>query len=138
MKKVSVVIPAYNEEASIGSTLRAIRERILCQELIVVDDGSVDDTAQLARQWADLVISTPQNRGKGAALQQGWQHASGDVVMLLDGDLRESAAEAAHLLSPVVAGTCDMSVAVLPPPPKSRPGLGKGLGSSWDTHTYRL
>lgn len=128
MKKVSVVIPAYNEEASIGSTLRAIRERILCQELIVVDDGSEDDTAQLARQWADLVISTPQNRGKGAALQQGWQHASGDVVMLLDGDLRESAAEAAHLLTPVITGTCDMSVAVLPPPrQKAGLGLAKGL-----------
>ncbi|WP_312108733.1 glycosyltransferase family 2 protein [Brevibacillus reuszeri] len=128
MKKVSVVIPAYNEEASISSTLQAIRERTLCHELIVIDDGSVDDTASLARKWADLVITAPKNRGKGAALQEGWQHVRGDIVMLLDSDLRESAAEAEHLLEPVIEGACDMAIAVLPPPrKKAGMGLAKGL-----------
>ncbi|MGG1663924.1 glycosyltransferase family 2 protein [Brevibacillus sp. NRS-1366] len=128
MKKVSVIVPAFNEEEAIVATLRAIRERTFCHELIVVDDGSEDETARLAKEWADTVISTPQNRGKGAAVQAGWQHASGDVVMLLDSDLRESAAEAAHLLSPVIDGACDMAVAVLPPPQKKAGmGLAKGL-----------
>ncbi|KQL49200.1 glycosyltransferase [Brevibacillus choshinensis] len=128
MKKVSVVIPAYNEVDAIGATLRAIRERFFCQELIVVDDGSVDGTGELAKKWADLVVQFPVNRGKGTALQTGWQLAKGDVVMLLDGDLRESAAEAAHLLSPVLDGACDMAVAVLPPPrTKAGMGLAKGL-----------
>lgn len=128
MKKVSVVIPAYNEGEAIGATLRAIRERLACQELIVVDDGSVDGTGDLAQQWADLVVRLPVNRGKGTALQTGWQHAKGDVVMLLDGDLRESAGEAVQLLSPVLAETCDMAVAVLPPPrAKAGMGLAKGL-----------
>lgn len=128
MKKVSVVIPAYNEVDAIGATLRAIRERFICQELIVVDDGSVDGTGELAKKWADLVVRFPVNRGKGTALQTGWQLAKGDVVMLLDGDLRESAAEAAHLLSPVLDDVCDMAVAVLPPPrTKAGMGLAKGL-----------
>ncbi len=128
MKKVSVVIPAYNEGDAIGATLRAIRERFFCQELIVVDDGSVDGTGELAKKWADLVVRFPVNRGKGTALQTGWQLAKGDVVMLLDGDLRESAAEAAHLLSPVLKDECDMAVAVLPPPRiKAGMGLAKGL-----------
>lgn len=135
MKKVSVVVPAFNEEAAIDSTLRAIRERTFCHELIVVDDGSEDRTAQVAKGWADTVISTPQNRGKGAALQTGWQYASGDVVMLLDGDLRESAAEAAHLLSPVIEGACDMTVAVLPSPQKR---IGLGLAKGLAHHGIRI
>ncbi|MGF9825577.1 glycosyltransferase, partial [Brevibacillus agri] len=57
MKKVSVIIPAYNEADAIGATLRAIRERLFCHELIVVDDGSEDETAALAKKWADLVIT---------------------------------------------------------------------------------
>lgn len=128
MKKVSVVIPAYNEVDAIGATLRAIRERFFCDELIVVDDGSRDGTGKVAKKWADVVISHPANRGKGTALQTGWQQARGDIVMFLDGDLRESAGEAAHLLSPVLHEECDMAVAVLPPPQaKAGMGLAKGL-----------
>ncbi|CAM3240362.1 glycosyltransferase family 2 protein [Brevibacillus invocatus] len=128
MKKVSVVIPAYNEAETIGSTLRAIRERFFCDEVIVVDDGSTDATSDLAKKWADLVIPTPTNRGKGAALQTGWQQASGDVILLLDADLRESAGEAIHLLGPVMEDRCDLAVAVLPKPKaKAGMGLAKGL-----------
>ncbi|GEB31650.1 glycosyltransferase family 2 protein [Brevibacillus sp. FSL K6-0770] len=137
MKKVSVIIPAYNEAEEIGVTLRAIRERFFCDELIVVDDGSEDETATLAKKWADTVISHPYNLGKGAAVQLGWQHARGDVIMLLDGDLRESAAEAEHLLPPLLADACDMTVAILPPPKqKAGMGLAKGLahqGIKWLT-----
>jgi glycosyltransferase involved in cell wall biosynthesis len=128
VKKVSVVIPAYNEADSIVSTLRAVRERVTCDELIVVDDGSTDRTGELADGWADLVIRLPRNLGKGGALQAGWRRAGGDVVLLLDGDLRESAGEANNLLAPVLAGACDMAVAVLPVPAKKAGlGLAKGL-----------
>lgn len=129
MKKVSVVIPAYNEEELIGTTLRAIRERLFCcDELIVVDDGSRDGTGELAKKWADQVIRLPRNMGKGVALQTGWQRAAGDVVMFLDSDLGDSASEAAHLLPPLADGLCDMAVAVLPPPRvRGGMGLAKGL-----------
>lgn len=128
MKKVSVIIPAYNEADAIGQTLRAIRESVFCDELIVVDDGSTDRTGELAAPWADRVIVSSRNRGKGAALVTGWQQAAGEIVLLLDADLRESAREAVHLLAPVREEVCDMAIAILPKPgKKAGVGLAKGL-----------
>jgi glycosyltransferase involved in cell wall biosynthesis len=128
VKKVSVVIPAYNEAEHIACTLEAVRKGVPCDEIIVVDDGSVDGTHRVAGAWADVVVRLPQNRGKGTALQVGWQQANGEVVMLLDSDLRDSAAEAGRLLEPVLGGACEMSVAVLPGPQrKAGLGLAKGL-----------
>jgi glycosyltransferase involved in cell wall biosynthesis len=127
VKKVSVVIPAYNEAEHIACTLEAVRREVPCDEIIVVDDGSTDGTHRLAREWADTVVRLPRNRGKGTALQLGWQQANGDVVMLLDSDLRESAGQAGRLLEPVLRGACEMSIAVLPQP-KRQAGLGLSKG----------
>jgi glycosyltransferase involved in cell wall biosynthesis len=128
VKKVSVVVPAYNEAEHITRTLRAIRQHVECDELIVVDDGSMDGTEVLAKEWADTVIRLPQNRGKGVALQTGWKRAAGDVILLLDSDLGETAAQAGQLLHPVLNEECDMSIAVLPAPSKKAGfGLAKGL-----------
>jgi len=128
MKKVSVVIPAFNEAERISLTLQAIRRQVPCDEIIVVDDGSRDGTAELAKPWADTVIRLPQNRGKGAALQTGWQKAEGDVILLLDSDLGETAAQAGKLLQPVLDEECEMAIAVLPAPQKKAGfGLAKGL-----------
>ncbi|RNB81116.1 glycosyltransferase family 2 protein [Brevibacillus fluminis] len=128
MNKVSIVIPAYNEEQHIASTLAAIRTWAYDVECIVVDDGSRDKTAMLAALHADRVISLPDNRGKGFALQTGWEQAKGDVVLLLDADLEESAIQAGQLLAPVMGGECDMAIAVLPvPSQKIGLGLAKGL-----------
>ncbi|MFM1653111.1 glycosyltransferase family 2 protein [Brevibacillus sp. B_LB10_24] len=123
MKKVSILVPAYNEAAYIVQTLQAIRRHVPCQELIVIDDGSSDQTSELAGGWADQVIRLPVNRGKGAALKTGWREARGDVLLFLDSDLRESAMHANHLLHPVKAGWCDMAIAKLPSP-KRRAGFG--------------
>jgi glycosyltransferase involved in cell wall biosynthesis len=137
LKKVSVIIPAYNEAAHILHTLRAIRRHVPCDELIVVDDGSKDGTAELSAVWADRLIRLETNRGKGYALQAGWQQASGDIILLLDGDLRESAANANQLVTPVLLEECDMAIAVLPRPVhKAGLGLAKGLarrGIQWMT-----
>jgi glycosyltransferase involved in cell wall biosynthesis len=137
MKRVSVVVPAYNEQDRIARTLESIRTNIPCDELIVVNDGSRDRTAWMAEPWADCVISHPVNRGKGAALETGWQRASGDVVLFLDADLEETAGRALPLLLPVIRDECDMSVAVLPAPRKKGGfGLAKGLarnGIRWLT-----
>ncbi|MEJ8548589.1 glycosyltransferase family 2 protein [Brevibacillus borstelensis] len=128
MKRVSVIVPAYNEAEWIVPTLSAIRRRLACDELIVVDDGSRDQTAALAEEWADRVIRHPVNLGKGAALQTGWRQSGGEVVLFLDGDLRESAGEANSLLAPVVNDECDMAIAVLPTlGRKVGLGLAKGL-----------
>ena len=135
MKRVSIVIPAYNEAETISATLRAIRERFISEEVIVVDDGSTDNTRELASQWADLVIPMPANQGKGAALQVGWQQATGDIILLLDADLRESAGEAVHLLAPLLEDRCDLAVAVLPRP-KVRAGMGLAKGLAYHGIRY--
>lgn len=127
MKKVSIVVPAYNESAYILRTLRAIRLYIPHQELIVVDDGSRDETMDVASELADLVIRLPVNRGKGIALQAGWKQTSGDIILMLDADLCESARFGFQLVDPLVGGDCDMSIAQLPQPAK-RIGLGMAKG----------
>lgn len=136
MKRVSVIVPAYNEAEWIVPTLAAIRQRLVCDEVIVVDDGSADQTALLAEEWADRVIRHPVNLGKGAALQTGWRQSSGEVLLFLDGDLKESAGEANLLLAPVINDECDMAIAVLPAlRRKVGLGLAKGLARGGYGHS---
>lgn len=84
--KVSVVIPAYNEESNIGCIIRKINEIHPDFEVLVVDDGSVDRTAQEARDAGARVVSHRRNIGNGAAVKTGLRTASGEVVVLMDGD----------------------------------------------------
>jgi glycosyltransferase involved in cell wall biosynthesis len=84
----SVVIPAFDEEAGIVPTLRELREELagLEYELIVVDDGSRDRTAELARAEGATVIQQPVNRGYGASLKTGIRRAKHDVIVITDAD----------------------------------------------------
>ncbi|HHV93809.1 MAG TPA: glycosyltransferase family 2 protein [Firmicutes bacterium] len=129
--RVSAVIPAYNEAAVIGQTVRALQSLEAVSEIIVIDDGSQDATAQAAREAGALTFSLAVNCGKGQALAVGCALAQGDILLLLDADLGESAGEAARLLEPVAAGEADMSIAVLPLiPGQGGFGLVQGL-SRW-------
>ena len=96
--KVSVVIPAYNEGAVIGQTVARIRSLYPDFEVIVVDDGSKDDTAQRAREAGAEVFRHPYNIGNGAAVKTGIRRASGDLVVLMDGDGQHDPADIARLL----------------------------------------
>lgn len=128
MKRVSVVIPAYNEAERIASTVRAVQEIPEVDEIIVVDDASTDDTASLAAEAGATVIKLPANQGKGAALNAGVAAATGDVVVLLDADLGATAREARSLILPVLRGEADMTVArFLATRKKAGFGLVKGL-----------
>lgn len=117
---LSVVIPAYNEAVRLGNTLRAVvdylRQHQPDAELIVVDDGSSDRTADLAREMfqnaKDLrtsVISYKSNLGKGRAVRLGLLAARGDVTLFSDADLSTPITEAPKLVDPIVSGACDVT-----------------------------
>lgn len=114
MKTVSVIIPAYNEAAALPQTLHALRGLTEAAEIVVVDDGSDDDTADVARQHGVRVLRLAQNRGKGAALEAGVDVARGRVLVLLDADLGSTAAEAAKLMGPVLRDEADLVIGAFP------------------------
>lgn len=111
----SVIIPAYNEAPTLGAVVRASRQAAGVREVIVVDDGSSDETA-LAGRWAGAhrVLRLPRNRGKGAAVRMGAEVAGGECLLLLDGDLRGLApAHPTSLIEPVRRGVAHMTLGVL-------------------------
>lgn len=111
--KYSIVIPAYNEGARIPATLRAvvdcIRARGWNAEVVVVNDGSRDDTAEVVREFVlgapeVRLLENPANRGKGYSVRYGILHALGDIVMFSDADLSSPIEEAEGLFAAVAAG----------------------------------
>ena len=117
---LSIVIPAYNEAIRLGKTLRNVVD-YLCQyspeaELIVVDDGSTDNTAALARQTLEdsgtlrtSVISYKSNLGKGRAVRLGLLAAREDVTLFSDADLSTPITEMPKLVDPIQSGECDLT-----------------------------
>ncbi|MGL4463645.1 MAG: glycosyltransferase family 2 protein [Planctomycetia bacterium] len=107
--KLTVVIPCYNEEKTLGEVL----DRVLTappadvdREIVVVDDGSTDDGAAVAQRYVARhpgvvhLIRLPKNKGKGAALRAGFQSATGDVVLVQDADLEYDPGDYPRLLAP--------------------------------------
>lgn len=111
---VSVIVPAYNEAERIAATVRALLSLPGVDEVLVVDDGSSDATAQLARRAGARVYRLPRRRGKGAALRRGVEEATRPVLAFVDADLGETAMELTRLLEPVLTGTADMTIARFP------------------------
>ncbi|HEV8601963.1 MAG TPA: glycosyltransferase family 2 protein [Gaiellaceae bacterium] len=112
MRKAAVV-PAYNEAGSIGTVVAEIRESDPELEVVVVDDGSTDATARLAREAGATVLSLPYNLGIGAAVQTGLQYACErgfDLAVQIDGDGQHDPRELEQLLAPVLAGEADIAV----------------------------
>ena len=85
-KTVSIVIPAYNEAQTIGVIVRDIQTRYPEFEVIVINDGSTDETARIAKEAGAIVYSHPYNIGNGAAIKSGVRIASGEILLLMDGD----------------------------------------------------
>ncbi|MDF1542568.1 MAG: glycosyltransferase family 2 protein [Anaerosomatales bacterium] len=123
------LIPAHNEAERIAATLEALGSVANIDHVIVVDDASSDGTAEVARSCGATVVRLEHNLGKGGALEAGVEHAQDpDVLLLLDADLAETAAQAGALLCPVREGIADMSIACFPRPAgKAGFGLVKGL-----------
>ena len=117
---LSIVVPAYNEGMRLAKSLRTIvtylNENVTESELIVVDDGSVDDTAGIARkELADSgsvhtsVISYKSNLGKGRAVRLGLQASRAEIALFTDTDLSTPITEAPKLIDPISRGECDVA-----------------------------
>lgn len=128
--KVSAIIPAYNEAGNIGATITALKGLNWLDEIIVVDDGSKDETGKIAEEAEVIVFRLAENRGKGMAMEVGAAASRGDVLLFLDGDLRETAANAWPLAEPILQGRANMAVALLPLSGKGGFGIVQGL-SRW-------
>jgi glycosyltransferase involved in cell wall biosynthesis len=105
---VSVVIPAFDEEQAIGEVVRELLARHAWREVLVVDDGSSDRTAERAAEAGARVIRHPYNKGNGAAVKTGIREARGEVVLLLDADGQHAPDDAEALVRAV--GEYDMAV----------------------------
>jgi dolichyl-phosphate beta-glucosyltransferase len=109
----SIIIPAYNEGARLGATLEKVlgyvRERGWDAEVIVVNDGSSDNTAEIIRGWAEKnprlkLVENPGNRGKGYSVRNGMLHAQGEILLFSDADLSSPIAEADKLFAAIADG----------------------------------
>lgn len=111
--QLSIVIPAYNEsariQATLGRVMSCIRDRGWDAEVLVVDDGSTDDTAAVVERWMELyprlhLVQNPGNRGKGYSVRNGLLQAAGEIVMFTDADLSAPMQEAERLIAAIDAG----------------------------------
>jgi glycosyltransferase involved in cell wall biosynthesis len=105
--RIAFLIPAYNEGASIGEVLERIAALGLDSQVIVVDDGSSDDTAEIAERAGALVIRQP-NRGKGAAIRAAIPHIDADIAVIQDADMEYDPAEVPGLIEPIERGVADV------------------------------
>jgi len=122
-----VIIPAHNEGERIAATVAAARRLPGVCQVIVVDDGSSDDTAPRAASAGAEVMRLERRMGKGGAVQAGLSTARGEIVLLLDADLGASAAQAHRLIAPVACGGAEMTIAVFPQV-RQRGGFGLAVG----------
>ncbi len=124
-QRVAVIIPAKDESRRIAATVRAAKAIPHVDLVLVVDDGSEDDTQHVAREAGAVVVRHSHNRGKAAAMETGAAVVAmrdapdrpPRLLLFIDGDLGESAVNTAPLVPPVLEGHSDVAIALLPPQP---------------------
>ena len=109
--KLSIVIPAYNEKDTIDEIVRRVQNVEFEKEIIIVDDYSTDGTRDKIHKISGRNIKKlfhDKNKGKGAALRTGFQHVSGDIVVIQDADLEYNPNEYSNLIGPILDGRADV------------------------------
>lgn len=110
---VAIIIPAYNEGCRISQVLLAAQDSRLASEIIVVSDGSDDDTADVARRFEVQVIELSANLGKGGAMAMGVAHTNASIFAFVDADLIGLQGEHIdQIIRPILSGQCDMCVGI--------------------------
>jgi len=109
--KLSIVIPVYNECATVRELCESVRAVAIDKEIIFVDDGSTDGSREILMDLADdttRVFLHDRNMGKGAALRTGFSHVTGDIVVVQDADLEYDPAQYSKLIQPILEGKADV------------------------------
>ena len=109
---LSVIVPVYNEINTIATVLERVRNIPLRKEIIVVNDGSTDGTSEFLEDELDrdmtIVLNSPFNLGKGAAVRLGLEHVQGEIVIIQDSDLELNPDEIPRLIQPIQEGRTDV------------------------------
>jgi glycosyltransferase involved in cell wall biosynthesis len=110
--RVSFLVPAYNEASTIVDVLDRVSDLEFDKQIVVVDDGSTDGTADLVERWRDgrdgVVLVRKENGGKGSAVRAAIPHAEGDIVVIQDADLEYDPADVPALIEPIERGVADV------------------------------
>lgn len=109
--KVSVIIPVYNEEKTVAQIVKKVKKLPFKKEIIVVNDGSTDNTAKVLKQLNPrnvTILSHKRNKGKGAAIKTGFKKATGEIVAIQDADLEYAPEELPMLIEPILKGKADV------------------------------
>ena len=110
--RISFIIPAYNEEATIVEVLERVSALELDTQIVIVDDGSIDGTRSAAEAWArgrdGVVLLTQPNRGKGAAVRAAVSHLEGEISVIQDADLEYDPVDVPALIDPIRRGVADV------------------------------
>jgi len=124
---ISVVLPAKNESGAIGQAVEKIKQLNIIHEIIVVNDGSTDNTAQIAEQSGAKVVTHPYSKGNGAAIKTGARTASGDVIIFMDADGQHDPHDIPRLLEKINAG---YDLAVGARQKGSQASVGRGIANT--------
>jgi glycosyltransferase involved in cell wall biosynthesis len=110
--RVSFLVPAYNEAATIVDVLERVQALGMDRQIVVVDDGSTDGTGDLAERWRngrdDVVVIRQENRGKGAAIRAAIPLADGEIAVIQDADLEYDPTDVPALIEPIERGVADV------------------------------
>jgi len=124
--RISIILPAKNEAEGLRRTLPGLRELLPDAEIFVVDDGSTDQTPEIARQFGAVALSSPYSMGNGAAIKRGARAATGDILVFMDADGQHDPVLVTRLLARLEQGY-DMVVGARGW--ESQAGVGRGLAN---------
>lgn len=122
-KKVLVVVPVYNEGDRIEKTIKSLKKVDLIDEILIINDGSTDNTAEVIEKLGVSVVTLEKNMGKGYAMKKAMDQEDYGYLAFVDGDLGETSNEVRRLIEPVISNKVDFTIAKFPNP-STKGGFG--------------